>query len=419
MGLDVLERPVFQSEQKLRHLPFFEEVASHEEGDAAWRSATAGLVALRLVDAWLENGRSVVADDGWSVRSVRAAVESMDDGTPIKSILDRVVDALHEQKPDIHVVVTPLMSYAKALEYEAKWMLAADVYQSVLAHLHPREDGDASIAAHLRLGQCFRNLNRIDEAAVAFAAASEVATALGDIVGVLRARIGEGRIAILRGNLPRAEEVLNETIARATGPELDDVRSRALHDRANVAFHRGQYELSIQFAYEALEHVQGASERDRILADIAVSFLELGVYSAARDAYLVLSLTAQEQYVRWASTLNLLEIAVNTGVELLFESYRRQLAATDLPAHMSTAFHLSVGDGYRRFGYSEKARASFERAFALAGEHGFNQFLFKAEAALQDIETATPPLRESAVVPLSVEEVANALQRMSTTAGMA
>src|SRR5205085_3036318 len=98
----VSESPVLEPEQKLRHLPFFEEVASHEEGDVAWRSATAGLVVLRLVDAWLENGRSVVADDGWSVRSVRAAIESMDEGTPHRSILGRVMDALHEQKPDIH-----------------------------------------------------------------------------------------------------------------------------------------------------------------------------------------------------------------------------------------------------------------------------------------------------------------------------
>ena len=47
---------MFESEHKLRHLPFFEEVASHAEGDPQWRSAMAGLVVLRLVDAWLEDG---------------------------------------------------------------------------------------------------------------------------------------------------------------------------------------------------------------------------------------------------------------------------------------------------------------------------------------------------------------------------
>src|SRR5688500_9291813 len=164
----------------------------------------------------------------------------MDECSPFRAILGRVVDALQERKPDIHVVVSPLMAYGQSLEYDAKWTLAADVYHSVLAHLHPVEDSDASIAAHLRLGQCYRHLNRVDDAANAFSSASEIATAVGDIVGILRARIGEGRIAILRGNLPRAEEILDESIRRATGTDLQDVRSRALHDRANVAHFRGQ-----------------------------------------------------------------------------------------------------------------------------------------------------------------------------------
>ena len=408
---------MFERDQKLRHLPFFEEVASHEEGDAAWRSATAGLVVLRLVDAWLEEGRSVVADDGWSVRSVRAAIESMDDGTPIRSILGRVVDALHEQRPDIHVVVTPLMAYAKALEYDAKWRLAADVYHSVLAHLHPVEDSDASVAAHLRLGQCFRNLGQLDEAGSAFVEASEVAHAVGDIVGVLRARIGEGVVAMLKGNLPTAERILDETIGRARGPELQDVWSRALHVRSNVEQLRGNYELAIRMAYDAMDQAESATERDRILNDIAVSFLELGVYSAARDAYLVLSVTAQEEYVRWAAQLNLLEVASQTRSEVHFEAIRRQMSGVELPPYLSTGFHLNVGTGYARFGELGKARQHLERAIAMAQEHGHNQFLFEAEEALLGLETTSPPPRVQREVSLDIEEVASAIRELRETIG--
>ena len=135
----------------------------------------------------------------------------IDEGNPVRAILGRVMDSLREQTPDIHVVITPLMAFAQTLEYDAKWLLAADVYHSVLAHLHPVEDADASIAAHLRLGSCYRNLHDVPAAAAAFEAASNVATAVGDIVGVLRARVGEARIAILRGNLPRAEEILDDS----------------------------------------------------------------------------------------------------------------------------------------------------------------------------------------------------------------
>lgn len=409
---------MFQSEQKLRHLPFFEEVASHEEGDAAWRSATAGLVVLRLVDAWLENGPSVVADDGWSVRSVRAAIESMDDGTPIRSILDRVVDALHEQKPDIHVVVTPLMAYAKALEYDAEWRLASDVYHSVLAHLHPVEDGDASVAAHIRLGHCFRNLGQLEEAISAFVEASEVAHAVGDIVGMLRARIGEGIATMLKGNLPRAQTILDDAIDRSMSAELQDVRSRALHVRANVEQLRGNYELAIRMAYEAMEQAESATERDRILNDIAVSFFELGVYSAARDAYLVLSVSAQEEYVRWAAHLNLLDVTSQTGSEVQFEAIRREMSKVNLPPYLAAGFQLNLGTGYARLGAPEKSRHHLEKALLLAQEHGHNQVVFEAEQALKNLETTAPPLRHQGKIPLDVEEVATAIRELREAAGV-
>jgi tetratricopeptide (TPR) repeat protein len=410
---------LFESESKLRHLPFFEEVASHAEGDPLWRSAMAGLVTLRLVDAWLEDGPAVTLDDSWGFRGVNSAIDDIDEGTPIRTILGRVVDALKERKPDIHVVVTPLMAYGQALEYDAKWTLAADVYQTVLAHLHPVEDSDASIAAHLRLASCYRSLNRMDDAVEAYASASEVANAVGDIVGILRARIGEARIDTLRGNLPRAESILDETIARAQSADLRDVRSRALHDRSGVATLSGQYELAVRFAYEALEHSTAPTERDRILSDIAGAFIYLGVFSAARDAYLVLSVTAQEQYIRWAATLNLLEIAAQTGSEMLFEQHRRQLASEQLPPFLATGFELNLGTGYQLFGNLAKARLHLERAMALAGDHGLNQFLFEAEEALFQLDTPKTPRRAAVNVSLDVDEVASAIRELRESVGVA
>lgn len=402
---------MFDSDHKLRHLPFFEEVASREEGTKDWHAATAGLVVLRLVDTWLENGLPAGVDQDWSIHSVRCSIEAVHDGTPIQAILDRVVDALEQQRPDIHVVVTPLMAYARALEYEAKWTLAADVYHSVLAHVHPVEDSDASIAAQLRLGQCYRNLNRIDDAMFAFEAASEIANAVGDIVGILRARIGEARVAIMRGNLPRAQTILDETIAKATTPELRDVRSRALHDRSVIATTGGEYELAIRLAYEALEHSETPSERDRILSDIAGAFLQLGVLSAAQDAYLVLSATAQEQYMRWLATINLLEIFARVGAEPQFEQYRRELVGQPLPPLLATGLELQLGVGYRQFGHATKARLHLDRAVVMAEEHRLNQFLIEAEKALQPLDEPKPPQRVPQMS-LDVEEVADAIKAM-------
>ena len=409
---------MLESEGGLRHLPFFDEIASTTPDSPANAAATAGLVTLRLLDTWVEEFVVPGVRDDWALRSVRIAIQAMEESGPGRAILGRIVDVIETRNASFRSVVTPLMAYAKALEYDAKWSLAADVYQTVVAHLHPVDDADASIAAHLRLGQCFRVANDIDASANAYETAFEIATAVGDVVGILRARIGEGRIAMFRGNLPRAEAIFDETISRAVGPELGDVRSSALHGRANVAHFRSQYDLAIQFAYQALELAQLPAERDRILGDIAVSFLDLGVYSAARDAYLVLSATAQEQYTRWAATLNLLEIAALTGMQPLFELYRRQLSGQPLPPYMATAFELNLGTGYQRFGDLTTARLHLERAAIMAGEHGFNQFVFDAEEALNQVDTATPPRRTPTSIPLDVQEVANAIKELRETAGV-
>jgi hypothetical protein len=170
-------------------------------------------------------------------------------------------------------------------------------------------------------------------------------------------------------------------------------------------------------AYQALHCSQSPKERDRILGDIAVAFLELGVYTAARDAFMVLSTTAQEQYVRWAATLNLLEIASQTGAETLFELYRKQLSNEALPPQMSTSYHLNTGLAYRRFGNLEKSRRHLERAFAMAGEHGFTKYIIQAEDALKHLEKTPPPARVPTTLSLDTEEVAAAIHQMRQVAG--
>lgn len=406
-----------ESDHTLRHLPFFEFVASRSEDDPQWRSATAGLLVLRLVDAWADDGPAAIASDAWAVSNVRAAIEAVDPGTPIRSLLDRIVDAIEQSPANLRRALPPLMAYGQALEYDAQWQLAADVYHTVLGHLDPLSDSDSAIAAHLGVSRAYRLLAQLHEAGAALDAAMDIATTSGDMVGFLRARIGLARLDLTRGNLPRAQEILDDTIRRAEGPALMDVKSRALHDRSNVAHQRGQYELAIQLAYHALRQSQSPREHDRILGDIALSFLELGVYSAAQDAYLVLSATAQEQYVRWAATLNLLEISALTGAETLFELYRRQLATETLPPLMQAAYHVNVGQAYRRFNDRAKAKRHLDRGRSIAGEFGFNRYVIEAEQALDEMTMPMTPARVPTSMSLDTQEVASALRQLRELAG--
>lgn len=408
------------SEQSIRHLPYFEALARMDEGDAEWRTTSAGLVVLRLIDSWLEEGAHVAAPDSWGMRAVRETVTGISAGTGERSILLGILDAMEAQAvPSMAPLGPRLMAYARALDFAGKWHLAGDVFRTIVAHVQPSEDAGVVIDAHLRNAYCSRMLGDLEVAAAAYAQAGVVAESVGDMVKVLYSRIGAASIARTRGNLPAADEIFQETYRRAVASQLPEVAAIVRHEQSALAHARGEYELAIRLAYEALGATTKPTSRDRLLADIASSFLELGVRSAARDALLVVANTAQEQFSRWSATLGLLDIAALDGRETVFDQYRRELAAAPLPTFLEAEFHLYTGRSYIRLGRPEAARASLTRAIEVARRYEYNQVLFMAEDMLRDLQRgarsggalASPPME-------SIQHVANALSAMRETAGL-
>jgi tetratricopeptide (TPR) repeat protein len=403
----------------LRHLAFFDELSRRDETDDAWKEISAGLVVLRLVDRWLEEGAGVVADDAWGYASVVEAVDAISVGRPVRGMLRSVVDAMAmTATPNFRTVAPRLMAYARALDFDARWTLAVDVYHTVIASSEPLENADTVIAAHLRLGYCLRQIGEVDQSAAAYAMAGRIAEQTGDMVGVLRARIGDAKIAMLRGNLPRAELILDGTIEDAGKHGLSGVESMALQDRASVAGMRGDYELAVRMAYRALPGTESERNRDRLLHDIAVAFGRLGVRTAARDAFLVLVATSADQFVRWSASIQLMAIAAADGVGPMFEKYRQELAGQTLPTVLGAEFELETGRGYLALGHFEDAATWLTIAVSTANANGLYQLVFEAESELvqarqaRTIEERSAPFREIAP---DVTEVAEAIRTLRET----
>ena len=403
----------------LRHLPFFERLASLDEQSSEWRETSAGLLVLRLVDTWLEEGPSAVRG-GWGVRAVRECIDAIAPGTPIRAILSGVIDAMSDASDAQPGVVTPrLMAYGQSLSLDAHYSLAADVFETVVAHAHPLDEHDLVTDAYLQLGAARRTLGFFDAAAVAYAHAGDVASAANDIARVLRVRIADAKLSMERGNLPDAERVLDDTIARASDAGEREVEALARHQRATVAIERGDYELAIREGYQAFNGLPSANARDRALLDIAAAFAELGCRNAARDAHLILAATAQELHVRWLATINLLEIAFLDGREPVFEQYRRELADAELTPMLGAYYHLYVGRGMQMFGRVDGARREMKRALEIAERHGLNKITFETERALQAVERAIREEAKTAVEPPeSVAPVARQLHAMRAEAGL-
>jgi tetratricopeptide (TPR) repeat protein len=413
---------VDQPDFALRHIPFFEALATSTEEDSDWPATSAGLVVLRFVDAWLEEGPSVATADAWGLHAVRSAISEVDTGRPVRAILTGIVDAIERATvADMGLLAPRLMAYGRALDYEAKYTLAGDVYATVIAHVHPLEDTDVAIDANMRLGFCCRMVGNLEGAAAGYGRAGQIGASVGDMMAVLHARIGDAKLAMARGNLPGAEAILDETIDRAGEQQFIELRAMALHDRGSLANSRGDFERAVRFYYEAMRDTTSPRERDRILADIAASFIELGVRSAARDALLILAATAEEQYSRWSSVLNLLTIAALDRCEPVFEQYRRELADVELPTRLQADYYLYVGRGYRIFGRDDAARASFEKAIEVAARFGLNQVVFDAELALTDLvlgRRASAREKGTAQAPDAVRDVVRALGEMKVAAGV-
>jgi tetratricopeptide (TPR) repeat protein len=355
------------------------------------------------------------------VNTVRGAIEDVPETTPLRRILSAVVDTMTSSPfVEIHTLCPRLIAYGQALEYDAKWPLAVDVYQTVAEHADPRADADLVVTAFLRLGACHKNIGDLDAAARSYDQASAVALPAGDLIGVLTARLGEAKVAMARGNMPKAESILEQTLEQAQSAGLDDVRSRALTDRAFIAGSGGRYQQAIRFSYDALELSKTQRDRDRILANIATGFRYLGLFDVARDAYLVLASTAQEQYIRWMSELNLMELAALQGMELDFDKYRRDLAPADFTPQLRVTYLLHVGRGYSALGNADAGIPYLERAIQMASDYSLNQLMFEAEGALvaarrRDVRAPTPTVD---AVDGSINVVIDAIHEMKETAGI-
>jgi tetratricopeptide (TPR) repeat protein len=321
---------------------------------------------------------------------------------------------------DMHAVAPRLMAYARTLDLDAKWVLAADVYDTIIAHVHPDEESEIAVNALLRRGHCLRELGEFTQATESFTMAAELAHRSGDMIGTLRARIGEAKIVVARGNLPAADAILDETVAAATKYNLLEVRSLATHDRVYIAYTRGQFDLAVRFAYDAMRDSVNESERDRILNDLAGSFYSLGLKSAARDAFLILAATAREQYQRWVATINLMELSAEDGMEIQFERYRQQLSSAALPPILLTQFELHAGKGHQILGDTQAARVWLERALETASRYSYNAFVFAAEEALRENSAPRAPKVPAPAfdIPRDVERIAAELRDLRKLMGV-
>ena len=412
----------------LPHRAYIEALAEEPEGSAGWHAIVAGYAALQLFETWMEGGLGATAPSMLDLRRVRRYVEAVPERHPNRRCLVHLVDSIAAATAGLRVgprsvesadVGRVLASYAKLLQYDALWGLAADVHGTIVEFAQRTNDVPRMLDSMLMLGYSRRMQGRFEEATSAYAALRVAAVAAEDVRYELESDLSDAKVAIDRGNLRLAREQLDRTIAQARRCECWPIVAKGLADRARVALADDDQDLALACLYEAHELAPDASSRERILSNIALTFAQMGLCDAARDAALLVAGTAQDRTTRLTAMVNLMELAHGDGRELVFEQYRRDLAGEELTPYLEVTYLETCVIGLRTFGRHAEARHAAERMLDVAERHGLNEFVLKAEALMHDAG-ATPRAEGGSGRPPAARSItiARAITEMRIAAGL-
>ena len=398
----------------IRHQTYFDTLGSMKEDSDSWRSVFAGLSVLRLVDAYADAGSPTNAP-GWAqLHAVKAAIEAVAEGDTLRSVLTTVFEDVTKRGVIDDTVCTSLLVYGRALDYEASWGLATDVFATVAKLARPEKNARLAVEANVAIGGAARRNGDWDTSARAYSQAAYIADTLGDKPGVLTVQVGIANTYLAKGNLPQAEMILDDVIVQARDQNLPEIQGKALHSRAAVAQRRGEFAEGLKLAHEALHLTTRPADRDVVLEDIAVLFSELGLRDSARDTHLILTATGQTRLLRWTATLNLMELASLDGIEEAFDGYAKELSDAPMGCWVRSHYLLFLGEGMARFGRMDAAEDTLREAISFAEANQVHNVVFQAERALSSIRSTPRPAGPFvAPAPWTLEEIAPVIATIS------
>ena len=416
----------------LPHRAYIEALADEPEGSPAWHAIVAGYAALQLFESWMDGGVGVTAPSMLDVRRVRRYVEAVPERHPGRRCLAHLVDSIEAATADTQSapgteprglqraeVGRVLAAYAKLLQYDALWGLAADVHGTIVEFAQRTNDVPRMLDAMLMRGYSLRMQGRFDEATDAYAALRAAAAAANDERYRLESHLSDAKVAMDRGNLPLARDLLDRTITEGRRAECIPIVAKGLADRARIALAQHDHDLALACLYEAYELAPDPLGRERILSNIALAFAQMGLRDAARDAALLVVATAQDHSTRLTALVNLMELAAQDGRELVFEQYRRDLAGEDLTPYLEVTYLEVCVAGFRAFGRHGEAQQTAERMLQVAERHRLNEFVLKAEALVRDSGTApSAPVADERAPTTRAMTIARAITDMRIAAGL-
>jgi hypothetical protein len=382
---------VGSSTDVLNHEPFLERarLQREQEHDGSARLALGAYVLARLIDRMLSLELEPEALQGfrWQLEAVRRHVKELPAAAPETAHLTGVVEAVSADGKLSPAVWMSLTAYAYFLEHEGR--LEESLEMLVLA---ARAQGEATrpsdfISYALFAGRLNRMLARWDTATSCYLAGVQAAQETGDVVAMLRGRLGCSGVDRGRGNLPLARATAEAVAAEAASLGLRDVEAMAYGDLGAVYGLLGLRLEALKAQYRAFQLAEDPELRLRMLGDVAFGLRELGALEAARIAFSIVTESTSSLLLRANAHLELMDIHSAVGNRVAFERYRTlaEKCREKMSPSMSVDFGYKLGTGLARFGQISRAREALNSALSMAEAHGLNTWYFKVEQALEEL----------------------------------
>ena len=164
-----------------------------------------------------------------------------------------------------------------------------------------------------------------------------------------------------------------------------------MHDKGTIAYRRKDYDGALRLYFGAFdEYGDDGRGTDRVLADIALAFQDLGDPEMARGMLQELAEYSVEESQRWTATVNLMRLEAEADDEPRFNALRRRLVGVRLTPHNRAHYYLIAGKAWRHFGRPGLAQRALTRASDVIGRYGLRNLEAELSALKQDGADAHP-----------------------------
>jgi tetratricopeptide (TPR) repeat protein len=417
----------------LAHAPFLERARIEREHNREYpaRLALGAYVVARLVDRMLSGVEGVEARDGfaWQLAAVRRHLADLPADAPESAHLRGIGDAVPADPLPTPSLRLCLTAYAYFLEHEARLEEALDIL-GLASRAHGSSVPPAEFAAiALFAARLNRLLARWDAANTCYQRAEDVGRAMGDGVTMLRGQLGRSAVLRGQGNLPLAHAHTKAVADEAGRMGLRDVQAMAYSELGSVCANQGLHVEAVQANYQAFLLWEDELQRMRVLGDLGTCLLGVGARTTARLAFEIVTGSNTSFIVRTNAVLELMDLESSIGNRVTFERRRGEAEAVRerMPPSMASDFYYKAGVGMRRFGRFKRAQEFLEEGLRVAEEHRLNQWYFRLEKELNNVQALAAQSGASTQEPVPasstrdvespvVEEVAVGLREYSLSA---